>query len=161
MLRLTVGACCAGMVIGIAARQRPSDVGQLPGANGPRVEYVGTPPHELEIVDVFVYASPEQAGYNVPRPNRFRSGLTELTLDIRVKELRRLGTTIRFEVLSKEGIVEMNDGLFSFARLAREEVASMRLDLLPRRAPFLDGPYQLKLFMDEILVAVLNWSVGG
>jgi hypothetical protein len=67
---------------------------------------------------------------------------------------------IRFEVVGPSGIVEMNDGLFSFARLEREGVASMELDLLPKLGIFPDGPYQLELFMNEILVAILNWAVG-
>lgn len=121
---------------------------------------MGTPPRELRILDIFVYADPQQAAPNVPRPNRFRSGLTQLTLDIRVKELRRLGTTIRFEVLDARGTVDMDDGLFSFAQLPREAVASMQLDLRPKSGVFPDGPYQLKLFMDERPIAILNWSVG-
>jgi hypothetical protein len=132
----------------------------LPGAGGPRLERVGTPPRELEIVDAFVYATPEQAGAGVPRPTRFASGVGRLTLDIRVKELRRLGTTIRFEILSSQGAVEMAEGLFSVATLAAENVDSMQLDLAPRRPPFPDGPYQLRLTMDDVLVLVLNWSVG-
>jgi hypothetical protein len=132
----------------------------LPGAAGPRVQILGTPPRELRIVDIFVYADPQQAAANLPRPNRFASGLTQLTLDIRVKELRRLGTTIRFEVLETRGPVAMDDGLFSFAQLPKEGQASMQLDLRPKSGRYNDGPYQLKLFMDERLIAILNWSVG-
>lgn len=132
----------------------------LPGADGPRVEYVGQPPHEFEIVDVFVYALPEQAGSLVARPNRFASGTAKLTLDMRVKKLPRLGTTIRYQVLTSEGVIEMMDGLFSFAPLRGEGTASLDFDLRPKSGPFKDGPYQLKLFMNDILVAVLNWTVG-
>lgn len=132
----------------------------LPGANGPRLELVAKPPHDLEIVDVFVHALPGQAVAGAARPSRFPSGLSRLTLDIRVKELRRLGTVIRFEVTTTDGAVDMADGFFSFARLEREGVSSMELDLFPKRGTFADGPYQLKLFMNDILVAVLNWSVG-
>jgi hypothetical protein len=153
-----IGIVGIEVMLGVAATQRTADL--LPGANGPRVEYVNTPPQLLEIVDVFVYARPEQAAFNAPRPNRFESGVGKLTLDIRVKELKRLGTVIRFEVVGTRGAVEMNDGLFSFARLDREGVASMELDLLPRHGVFPDGPYQLKLFMNETLVAILNWAVG-
>jgi hypothetical protein len=133
----------------------------LPGAAGRRLELVGTPPRDLQIVDVFVYSDPAQAAPDTPRPNRFPSGLTSLTLDIRVKELRRLGTTIRFEVLSRSGAVEMSDGLFSFSERPREGVASMEFDLRPKIGQFADGPYQLKLFMDDRLIAILNWSVGS
>lgn len=141
---------------------RPQAAGSqtLPGADGPRVEYVGQPPHEFEIVDVFVYAEPQQAASNVPRPNRFASGITRLTLDMRVKELPRLGTTIRYEVLTNDGVLAMSEGLFSFARLPREGVASLDFDLRPKSGLFKDGPYQLKLFMNDILVAILNWTVG-
>jgi hypothetical protein len=132
----------------------------LPGAAGPRVQFLEKPPHALEIVDVFVYASPEQAAYKAPRPNRFPSGLTQLTLDIRVKALTRLGTVIRFDIQTTGGGVEMDDGLFSFARLEQEGVSSMELDLLPRRGVYADGPYRLTLYMNEIPVAVLNWTVG-
>ena len=52
------------------------------------------------------------------------------------------------------------DGLFSFARLEREGVSSMDLDLVPKSGVFADGPYRLDLFMNDIHVAVLNWSIG-
>ena len=148
------------MATGAAAQSKAVAGRSLPGADGPRVEFVGAPPHEFELVDVFVYAQPEQAGSKIPRPNRFTSGITRLTLDVRAKELPRLGTTFRYEVLTNDGALEMSEGLFSFARLAREGVASLDFDLRPKAGPFKNGPYQLKLFMNNILVAVLNWSVG-
>jgi hypothetical protein len=132
----------------------------LPGANGPRLQLLAKPPQELEIVDVFVYARPEEAAATVTRPNRFPSGTKKLTLDIRVKELRRMGTVIRFDVSTGIGPVEIADGLFSFARLEREGVSSMDLDLVPKSGVFADGPYRLNLFMNDIHVAVLNWGVG-
>jgi hypothetical protein len=132
----------------------------LPGANGPRLQLLATPPQGLEIVDIFVYARPEEAAANALRPNRFPSGTKKLTLDIRVKELRRMGTVIRFEVSTSSGRVDIADGLFSFARLDRESVSSMDLDLMPKSGVFADGPYRLNLFMNDIHVAVLNWSIG-
>lgn len=131
----------------------------LPGADGPRVQLLAKPPQQLEIVDVFVYARPEEAARDAVRPNRFPSGTSQLTLDIRVKELRRLGTVLRFEIEHTAGRVEILDGLFSFARLEQEGVASMQLDLAPAKGVFADGPYQLKLYMNDLLVAILNWSV--
>ena len=132
----------------------------LPGANGPRLQLLATPPQGLEIVDIFVYARPEEAAANALRPTRLPSGTKKLTLDIRVKELHRMGTVIRFEVSTSSGRVEIADGLFSFARLEREGVSSMDLDLMPKSGIFADGPYRLNLFMNDIHVAVLNWSIG-
>lgn len=156
----SVAAFCAVMAMGAVVRSQAADSQRLPGADGPRVEYVGRPPHDFEIVEVFVYALPEQAGSHVARPNRFASGTARLTLDMRVKELPRLGTSIRYEVLTDEGALDMTDGLFSFARLQSEAIASLDFDLRPESGPFKDGPYRLRLFMNEILVAVLNWTVG-
>jgi hypothetical protein len=124
------------------------------------MQLLGKPPQQLEIVDVFVYARPEEAARGAVRPNRFPSGTPQLTLDIRVKELRRLGTVIRFEIEHAAGRVEMSDGMFSFARLEQEGVASMELDLIPKNGVFADGPYQLKLYMNDVPVAILNWTVG-
>jgi hypothetical protein len=139
----------------------PAHAGQtLPGADGPRLQLLAKPPQLLEIVDVFVHARPEEAARGAARPNRFPSGTAQLTLDIRVKELRRLGTVIRFEVENVEGVVGIKDGFFSFARLEQEGVSSMQLDLAPASGRFPDGPYQLKLYMNDLLVAILNWSVG-
>ena len=134
----------------------------LPGAAGPRLQLLLKPPQELEIVDVFVYAQPDQAAANAARPNRFPSGTTKLTLDIRVKELRRMGTVIRFEVETTGGRVEMADGMFSFARLEREgRVEHGSRPACRTSGVFADGPYRLNLFMNDIHVAVLNWVVGG
>ena len=139
-----------------------SPAGQtLPGAAGPRLQLLLKPPQGLEIVDVFVYAHADQAAANAARPNRFPAGTGKLTLDIRVKELKRMGTVIRFEVETTGGRVEIADGFFSFARLEREGVSSMDLDLVPKSGVFADGPYRLNLFMNDIHVAVLNWGVGG
>ena len=132
----------------------------LPGADGPRFQLVGKAPHDLEIVDVFVYARPDEAAANAPRPNRFPSGTRKLTLDIRIKELRRLGTVIRFDLTTAAGEVDMDEGFFSFARLEREGVSSMELDLVPKRGVYADGPHRLELFMNDVLVAVLNWTIG-
>jgi hypothetical protein len=132
----------------------------LPGANGPRLELLATPPQLLEIVDIFVYAKADQAARGVARPNRFPSGTPQLTLDIRVKELKQLGTVIRFDVENASGRVEISDGFFSFARLDQESVSSMQLDLVPKSRPYADGHYQLKLYMNDVLVAVLNWTIG-
>jgi hypothetical protein len=132
----------------------------LPGASGPRLQLLAKPPQLLEIVDIFVYARPEESARGAVRPNRFPSGRKQLTLDIRVKEVKRLGTVIRFEVEHPAGRVAINDGLFSFARLELEDVASMQLDLIPKAGVFADGPYQLKLYMNDLLVAILNWTIG-
>ena len=80
MRLLTIAALCLEAIAGVNADQPSAGVRPLPGANGPRIEYVNTPPQLLEIVDVFVYARPEQAAYNVPRPNRFESGVEKLTI---------------------------------------------------------------------------------
>ncbi len=144
----------------VVALEVPATAQSLPGAAGPRLQLVAKAPQELEIVDVFVYARAEEAAAQATRPNRFPSGTRKLTLDIRVKELRRMGTVIRFEVEDSRGRVEIADGLFSFARLEQEGVSSMDLDLLPKRGVFSDGPYQLTLYMNDVLVAVLNWSIG-
>ena len=156
----SVAAFFAVMAMGAVVRSQAADSQRLPGADGPRVEYVGRPPHDFEIVELFVYALPEQAGSHVARPNRFESGTARLTLDMRVKDLPQLGTSIRYEVLTNEGVLGMTDGLFSFARLQGQAVASLDFDLRPKGGPFKDGPYRLRLFMEEILVAVLNWTVG-
>jgi hypothetical protein len=157
----SVVAVCTLLAASAALRAQAADPTRLPGADGPRVEFVGTPPHEFEIRDAFVYALPDQAASHLERPNRFASGTAKLTLDLRVKDLPRLGTTIRYEVLDNEGAVELEDGYFSFARLRGEGVASLDFDLRPRRGSFKDGPHQLKLFMNGILVVVLNWTIGA
>jgi hypothetical protein len=158
---LRVVAVTILMAASAALRVHAAGPQGLPGVDGPRVEFIGTPPNEFEIRDAFVYALPDQAASRLDRPNRFPSGTAKLTLDLRVKDLPRLGTMIRYEVLDNEGAVEMEDGYFSFARLQGEGVASLDFDLRPRLGPFTDGPYQLKLFMNGILVVVLNWTIGG
>jgi len=150
----------ASLISLLAAASGAASNQMLPGAGGPRLQLLATPPQGLEIVDIFVYARPEEAAANALRPNRFPSGTKKLTLDIRVRELRRMGTVIRFEVSTSSGRVAIADGLFSFARLEREGVSSMDLDLTPKSGVFADGPYRLNLFMNDIHVAVLNWSVG-
>ena len=139
------------MAMGAVVRSHAADPQRLPGADGPRVEYAEGHRTHFEIVEVFVYALPEQAGSHIARPNRFASGTARLTLDMRVKELPRLGTSIRYEILTNEGVLDMTDGLFSFARLQGEAVASLDFDLRPQSGPFKDGPYRLRLFMQDIL----------
>jgi hypothetical protein len=157
LVALILGSCVGRPAIVHATVQ---DTRSLPGAAGARVEYVGKPPHDNEIVDAFVYETPEQAAQGATRPRRFPSGTPKLNLDLRLKDMPRTGVTVHFEVLTANGLLEMAEGLVSIVRLTTLGVASMEFDLQPKSGSFPDGPYQLKLFMNGAPVAILNWSVG-
>ena len=133
---------------------------RLPGADGPRLEIGDTPPREVELVDAFVYATPEQAAVGTEHPRRFPSGTTRLMLDVRTKALPLFGATFRFELVNTEGSVEIVDALATFAKLSTLGGASALFDLTPRAGVFANGPYQLRLFIDDVRIATLNWSVG-
>jgi hypothetical protein len=136
-------------------------VAQLPGDQGPRFEIIGTPPHGNEVVDLFVYERPDQAAQGAVRPRRFPARTRRLKFDLRLKEMPRTGVRVHFEVLSQGGPLATADGLVTMARLATLGVASLEFDLIPKSGVFADGPYQLRLFMNDAPVAVLNWSVGA
>jgi hypothetical protein len=133
----------------------------LPGASGPQSQIVGTPPHDNEVVEVFVYETPDQAAVGAVRPQRFRSGVERLKLDVRLKAMPRTGDQVRYELIRPDGPLPMDDGgLVTIAFLTTIGVASMDFELSPQAPSFPDGPYRLTLFMNETPVAVLNWSVG-
>ena len=53
------------MVISLLAAASGAASNQmLPGAGGPRLQLLATPPQGLEIVDIFVYARPEEAAHS-------------------------------------------------------------------------------------------------
>ena len=149
------------MAVSLTASVSWSAQARLPGANGPRLEIGDPPPREVELVDVFVYATPEQAGVGIERPRRFPPGTTRLMLDVRTKALPLFGATFRFELLSSQGSVEVVDALATFAKLSTLGGASALFDLTPSAGVFANGPYQLRLFIDDVRIATLNWSVGG
>jgi hypothetical protein len=132
----------------------------LPGAAGPRLVRVAPPPHDNELLDAFVYARPEEAAREAARPVRFPNGTSSLRFDLRLKDMPRTGVRIRYEVWTNAGMLGMADGLVSITRLTTEDAASVDFDLRPASGSFATGPHQLRLFMDERLVAVVNWSIG-
>lgn len=158
---LTLVGFCAGASVGLHAAQQAGDLRSLPGDAGPRVEIVGQPPNGNEVVDIFVYEMAEQAAVGATRPQRFPRGVGKLNLDLRLKNMPYTGVRVHFDVLTTGGALEMADGFVSIVRLATQGVASMEFDLRPKNGPFPDGPYQLRLSMNEQPLAVLNWSVGG
>ncbi|MBI4520727.1 MAG: hypothetical protein HY701_07800 [Gemmatimonadetes bacterium] len=134
----------------------------LPGAAGPQAEYVGQPPHDNQVVEAFVYEVPEQSAVGAVRPRRFPAGVAKLKLDLRLKAMPRTGVRVRYELLTPSGPLAMSDeGLVTINWMRTLEVASMDFELFPREGPFPDGPYRLRLFMNDVEVAILNWSVGG
>jgi hypothetical protein len=134
----------------------------LPGDAGPQLAVVGQPPHDNEVVAAFVYETTEQAAIGAVRPRRFPSGVARLKLDLRLKAMPRMGVRVRYELLTPNGPLPMSDdGLVTMGWLTTQGVASMDFELFPREGPFPDGPYQTRVFMNDVEVAVLNWSVGG
>jgi hypothetical protein len=107
-----------------------------------------------------VYATPEQAAEDVERPQRFPSGTTRLVLDVRTRALPLFGATFRFEILNTQGSVEVVDALATFAKLSTLGGASALFELKAGAGVYSDGPYQLRLFIDDVKIATLNWSVG-
>lgn len=161
MTRLRPSAACAGVLAAtLIASMSWAAQPALPGADGPQLELGDVPPREVELVDVFVYATPDQAAPGVEHPRRFPSGTTRLLLDVRTKALPLFGATFRFEILDRQGSVEIVDALATFAKLSTLGGASALFELQPRAGVYTDGPYQLRLFIDDVRVATLNWSVG-
>lgn len=152
---------CAVASVGLPAARQAGDARSLPGDAGPRFEIVGQAPNGNEVVEVFVYETADQAAVGARRPQRFRRGVEKLNLDLRLKNMPYTGVRVHFDVVTTGGALDMADGLVSIVRLATLGVASMEFDLRPRSGPFPDGPYQLRLSMNEQPLAVLNWSVGG
>lgn len=157
----TVALCGATVAAAPPQAPPPGTPAPLPGASGPQSEIVGQPPNDNEIVEVFVYETPEQAAVGAVRPQRFRSGIDRLELDVRLRELPRTGVRVRYEVLTADGPLPMDDrGLVTIAFMSTIGVASMDFELFPQAPAFPDGPYRLTVFMNDVPVAVLNWSVG-
>lgn len=151
-------AVLAGAVFAAGVQTLPAP---LPGADGPQIEYVGKPPHDNQIVEAFVYQAPEQSAVGAKRPRRFPAGVAKLKLDLRLKAMPRTGVRVRYELLTPSGpLATSDDGLVTINWMRTLEVASMDFELFPREGAFPDGPYRLRLFMNDIEVAVLNWSVG-
>jgi len=148
------------LAVNLAASVSWAAQARLPGAQGPRLEIGDAPPREVEFVDAFVYATPEQAAVGIEHPRRFPSGTTRLMLDVRTKALPLFGATFRFELLNSQGSVEIVDALATFAKLSTLGGASALFDLTPGAGVFANGPYQLRLFIDDVRIATLNWSVG-
>jgi hypothetical protein len=121
---------------------------------------VALPPHDNELLDAFVYHRPEEAAQDAVRPTRFPTGTSSLRFDLRLRDLPRTGVRIRYEIWTTAGALAMADALVSITRLTTIDAASVDFDLRPADGPFPDGPYQLRLFMEESLVAMLNWSIG-
>jgi hypothetical protein len=132
----------------------------LPGAGGPQIEVVGTLPDKHELVEAFVYATPDQAAHGVVRPRRFPAGTARLKLDVRLKRLPRAGMRLRYDLVTTTGPVALDDGFVSFVQLTTIEAASLDFELIPKNPPFPPGPYRLTFWMEDNPVLALNFSVG-
>lgn len=144
-----------------AAGQAPARAGALLGADGPQMERVGRPPHDNEVIEAFVYQTPEQAAVGVVRPQKFPSGVERLELDLRLRDMPRTGVQVRYELVNPSGALPMGEGFVTIAFMSTIGVASMDFELVPEAGRFPDGPYRLAIFMNDEEVAVLNWSVGA
>lgn len=160
-LRVAAATLLAGLAAPLGAVAQRGAEPALPGASGPQFERLGPPPHDNAIVEAFLYQTPEQAAVGAVRPRRFPSGSTQLNLDLRLKAMPRMGVRVRYEILTRAGPLEMRDRALVFMDwLSDQQVASMDFELIPAGGVFPDGPYQLRVFMNDEAVAVLNWSVG-
>ena len=108
-----------------------------------------------------MYERPDQAAVGAARPRRFPPRTERLKVDLRLRDMPRTGVRVHFEVVTESGPLATADGLVTIDRLESLGVASMEFDLIPRSGVFADGRYQLRLFMNEAPVALLNWSVGA
>ena len=131
----------------------------LPGAKGPRVEYIGKPPGGIEIVKVYVVEHDEQSKSD-SIPQVFPSGTSKLRFEIQLQSPveRRPEATVGFTIRSSAGFVRLSGAYWG--SVAMGTWASTGREISPQDGSFPDGPYQLELTINGQKVALLNWSIG-
>jgi hypothetical protein len=131
----------------------------LPGASGPRVDYIGKPGPGVELADAIVMSNYDYQRPPKDPPRTFPSGTQKLDFVARFGFPPPNGTKIGFEVFSNAGRVKMRGGF----NLTIEGAAGFQIIFpsTPEEGVYPDGPYQAKLLINDQPVAHLNWTIGS
>lgn len=147
-------------VIALGSSAPPPSGELLPGARGPQFEKVGEPPAGAEFAQVYMTAERFKPAPN-PLPQTFPSGTKSLNVVVVLKRSPPDGTGVRREIHGKDGPIPLK-GFVLITSVNRVTGAfEMPLGCEPKSGPFPDGDYQTRVFLNDKLVGVLNWSVGG
>jgi hypothetical protein len=132
----------------------------LPGARGPQFEKVGTLPSGVELAAAYMTDKPF-APAPKPLPQTFPSGTKTLDAVVALKRRPPNGTSVWREVRGKDGVVKLK----GFVMMTSENNATghfeIPLECAPTSGSYPDGDYQTRILVNDKVVAVLNWSVGG
>jgi WD40 repeat protein len=134
-------------------------VASLPGADGPRVQDIRPPGEGIELTGVYVVDGLDPFANEIAERQRFPSRITKLVAVARFRYPPSNGTSWGFEVFDQAGsVVLKQQPTYTFSQ--GNSVLAIK-PCEPASGAYRDGPYQAKLKINDQVVAVLNWSIGG
>jgi len=94
-------------------------------------------------------------------PAIFSSGTTQLSIVIVICSPLENGTDINVEIMGNDGPIEVDDlaGFMTFSY--PDGCITVTRDFKPVSGKYADGPYQALLSINEVVVALLNWTIGS
>jgi len=147
----------------------------------PPVVYIGTPEADIEVSGVFVFpemeqpdsstedwmlvlsryvhAKIEQLDSGQPLPNIFPSGTTQLYIVVRGGFPP--GTRIEWDIYTDAGPVALETGERGLEMYEATGEMIKVLPISPLNGVFTDGTYQAKIKINDVEIALLNWTVGA
>lgn len=131
---------------------------ELPGAQAPRLETLASPPNGIVVSELVVAEILKELDSSRPLPQTFPSGLGKLQLRLVLTYRGVPPASIRFSIETRSGPLQVA-GYRSVIRKTGE--LTLKQDLEAPSGLFADGPYRLRLMIDEQPVAQLNWTMGG
>lgn len=144
----------------IPATQTPS----LLGASGPPMVTVSTSVGDIKIEDFYIIEESDLDTILSGKktiPAIFSSGTTRLSVVVVICTPLENGTDINVKIIGNDGPLELDD-LVTFISLSNPEgCLIVTRDLKPVSGKYADGPYQAQLSINDIVVALLNWTVGS
>ena len=136
--------------------------GPLPGAAGPPVVELATPPLPIQVERIFL-TTQRPSFQGAASPKEWKRTLPSGTSDVYVGIVFRghppNGTKIDVKVFSSSGAVPLPEGRTVYT-VTNAQGATIILPCSPVGGGFPDGPYQCKVLVNRTAVALLNWSVG-
>jgi ankyrin repeat protein len=132
---------------------------ELPGAAGPRVEFLNKNPVGVQILDAEVDFDPSA---QTTEPARvLPTAVKRLSIRIRTRGFLPDRTEIKVDVANAGGPVR-REGFLTLLTTKDHRTGEGTYELsAPGDEPYPDGPYRATVTIGGVAVAVLNWSVGG
>lgn len=135
----------------------------LRGAADTPMVFIETPPVNIKITDFYII---EEADLDIIRESKktipaiFSSGTKQLTIVVVICPPLENGVDVTVDIIGNNGLVKVDEVVSVLTLTQPDRCITVVRDFKPLSGKYEDGPYQARLSINNIVVALLNWTVG-